>query len=234
MTCIYLIRHGQASFGKDDYDCLSSLGEQQATHLGADLKRRGVRFDKVFRGSMLRHQQTAKGCLHAMGADESIIENTIVDANWNEYDHQDILAQLNPAFATPAGVKQHLMQHKNPNMALQNVIEEAFSRWMSNDFAQQYTESWKAYQNRIELAIQNVIDHNEDAKHIAVFSSGGPIAVLSQTLLNIPASNLMKVNWTLVNASITKIIHSKKGLVLSSLNDHSAFEGNHSHLITYK
>lgn len=234
MTCIYLIRHGQASFGKDDYDCLSALGEQQATHLGADLKRRGVRFDKVFRGSMLRHQQTAKGFLHAMGADESIVENTIVDADWNEYDHQDILVQLNPDFATPAGVKQYLMQHKDPNLALHNVIEEAFSRWMSNDFSHQYTESWVAYQSRIELALKKVIKQSDNAKHIAVFSSGGPIAILSQTLLNIPASNLMKVNWTLVNAGVTKIIHSKKGLVLSSLNDHSAFEGKHRHLITYK
>jgi broad specificity phosphatase PhoE len=234
MTCIYLIRHGQASFGKDDYDCLSVLGEQQATHLGADLKRRGVIFDKVFRGSMLRHQQTATACLHVMGADESIIENTFVDANWNEYDHQDILAQLNPDFATPGGVKQHLMQHKNPNLVLQYLIEEAFSRWMSNNFTQQYTESWMSFQSRIELALKNVIAHNDGVKHIAVFSSGGPISVLSQTLLNIPANNLMKVNWTLVNAGITKIIQSKQGLMLSSLNDHSAFEGNHRHLITYK
>ena len=40
MTSIYLIRHGQASFGKAEYDCLSELGEQQARHLGAGFKAR--------------------------------------------------------------------------------------------------------------------------------------------------------------------------------------------------
>ncbi|MFT6897580.1 MAG: broad specificity phosphatase PhoE [Paraglaciecola sp.] len=66
MACIYLIRHGQASFGKDDYDCLSELGHQQARQLGADLERRGIRFGHAIRGGMLRHQQTANACLKAM------------------------------------------------------------------------------------------------------------------------------------------------------------------------
>ena len=34
MTTIYLIRHGQASFGAANYDQLSNKGEQQATLLG--------------------------------------------------------------------------------------------------------------------------------------------------------------------------------------------------------
>ena len=34
MTTIYLIRHGQASFGAESYDKLSPNGELQATLLG--------------------------------------------------------------------------------------------------------------------------------------------------------------------------------------------------------
>ena len=34
MGTIYLVRHGQASFGSDDYDQLSPLGEEQSWHLG--------------------------------------------------------------------------------------------------------------------------------------------------------------------------------------------------------
>ena len=37
MTTIYLIRHGQASFGAANYDQLSNKGEQQATLLGSIL-----------------------------------------------------------------------------------------------------------------------------------------------------------------------------------------------------
>ena len=47
MTCIYLIRHGQASFGQDNYDCLSQLGEQQAHLLGQHFSERNIQFDQV-------------------------------------------------------------------------------------------------------------------------------------------------------------------------------------------
>ena len=38
---IHLVRHGQASFGTDDYDRLSDLGRMQATLAGRELARRG-------------------------------------------------------------------------------------------------------------------------------------------------------------------------------------------------
>ena len=40
---LLLVRHGQASFGKSDYDRLSPGGHRQARLLGADLARRGLR-----------------------------------------------------------------------------------------------------------------------------------------------------------------------------------------------
>jgi broad specificity phosphatase PhoE len=33
MSTLYMIRHGQASFGKSDYDKLSEKGERQAEYL---------------------------------------------------------------------------------------------------------------------------------------------------------------------------------------------------------
>ena len=38
MTTIYLIRHGQASFGAESYDKLSEKGELQAQRLGQYFK----------------------------------------------------------------------------------------------------------------------------------------------------------------------------------------------------
>jgi broad specificity phosphatase PhoE len=236
MTSIYLIRHGQASFGKADYDCLSELGQQQATHLGTGFRARLNGFDKVVRGSMQRHQQTADGCLSAMG--QSNIEAGIikqdVDAAWNEYDHQDILAQFNSELATAQGVKAYVSRQDNPHKALEQVIAQAFSRWISSDYNEDYAESWPDYQARIQKALANLINGLDGQKHVAVFSSGGPIALLSQAILGVPAKNLMTLNWTLVNCGITKLISSRKGVILSSLNEHARFEGDNKHLLTYK
>jgi broad specificity phosphatase PhoE len=231
MTSIYLIRHGQASFGKAEYDCLSELGEQQATHLGASFRDRSAGFDKVVRGSMQRHQQTADGCLSAMG--QKHIEPQL-DAGWNEYDHQDILAQFDSQLATAHGVKVYVSQQDNPHKALKHVIGQAFSRWISSQHNDDYVESWPAYQARIQKALATLISGLDGEKRVAIFSSGGPIALLSQAMLGVPAENLMTLNWTLVNCGITKLIDTRKGVILSSLNEHSAFEGKHKHLLTYK
>lgn len=231
MTAIYLIRHGQASFGKADYDCLSELGEQQAAHLGTSFKVRLGSFDKAVRGSMQRHQQTADGCLSAMGQTDLEIQ---VDAGWNEYDHQDILAQFNSELATAQGVKAYVSKQENPHKALETVIIQAFNRWISSHHNGDYIESWPDYQERIQNTLANLISGLDGEKRVAVFSSGGPIALLSQSLLGVPAENLMALNWTLVNCGITKLINTKKRVILSTLNEHSVFEGKSKHLLTFK
>jgi len=45
MGTLYLVRHGQASFGADNYDVLSPLGHRQAERLGQYLKERGIDFE---------------------------------------------------------------------------------------------------------------------------------------------------------------------------------------------
>jgi broad specificity phosphatase PhoE len=231
MTLIYLIRHSQASFGKAEYDCLSELGEQQARHIGNSFRARLGGFDKVLRGSMQRHQQTADGCLSAMGQNDIQPQ---VDAGWNEYNHQDILAQFDSQLATANGVKSYVSKQHKPHKALEQVIGQAFSRWIGSQHNNDYIESWPDYQARIQAALANLISGLDGEKRVAVFSSGGPVALLAQAILGVPAENLMALNWTLVNCGITKLISTRKGAILSSLNEHSAFEGEHKHLLTYK
>ena len=49
MAVIYLIRHGQASWGKADYDDLSATGIAQSQHLGSVLLKRIGRPDMMQR-----------------------------------------------------------------------------------------------------------------------------------------------------------------------------------------
>ena len=45
MGTLYLVRHGQASFGADDYDQLSELGHKQSVRLGEYFAHKGIHFD---------------------------------------------------------------------------------------------------------------------------------------------------------------------------------------------
>ncbi|HET8705674.1 MAG TPA: phosphoglycerate mutase family protein, partial [Pseudomonadales bacterium] len=67
MGQLYLIRHGQASFGEADYDKLSPTGWQQATQLSHWLHQQGIDFDAVYAGTLRRHRETAEAALQHRG-----------------------------------------------------------------------------------------------------------------------------------------------------------------------
>lgn len=233
MPSIYLVRHGQASFGQQNYDDLSDLGVKQAQVLGASLANRVGKFDQVVLGTMQRHAQTAQHSLSQM-SEPVDVENWQRDAGWNEYDHQDILAQLGPEFETAKGIQAFVAKQDNPKAAFEKLFNDAINRWMSGDFDSEYVESWGHYQSRINQALSDVCQLYADAKSIAVFTSGGPISVVTQKLLGVAAHNIMDLNWTLVNCGVSKIVSSRSRTFVSSLNEHPHFEGQHRQLVSYK
>ena len=60
MATIYLIRHGQASFGAENYDKLSELGCRQAEVAGEYFRDTGIQFDAVYSGDLSRQRETAR------------------------------------------------------------------------------------------------------------------------------------------------------------------------------
>lgn len=66
MAELYLVRHGQASLGFDNYDQLSKKGTQQCVWLGGQFARNGLRFDRVVAGTLQRHAQTLDAIRRAL------------------------------------------------------------------------------------------------------------------------------------------------------------------------
>lgn len=66
MAKLFIVRHGQASFGQANYDQLSELGWQQARWLGEYFAERELNFHRVVAGDLQRQQDTAKGVLEGM------------------------------------------------------------------------------------------------------------------------------------------------------------------------
>lgn len=66
MGTLYLVRHGQASFGADDYDVLSPLGHQQALRLGEYFAAKGMVFDAALTGTLQRQISTYEGICKGM------------------------------------------------------------------------------------------------------------------------------------------------------------------------
>lgn len=233
MSKIYLIRHGQASFGKENYDQLSELGETQASVLGKSLSERIGNVDQVYLGSMRRHQQTKVNCLSHFDYSDSKT-NTTIDSGWNEYDHEEILLKLDPQLTSMKELMARFGKQSNPKTAFKQYFVDAVARWMSGDHDDDYTESWFEFTGRVKAALQSVRDNLDGAQNTLVFTSGGPISVLTQSLLAVPQAQVMKINWTLLNCGVTKLVVTSSDMFLASLNEHSHFEGaQYKALITY-
>ncbi|MFL6623973.1 MAG: histidine phosphatase family protein [Sulfurifustaceae bacterium] len=230
MGAIYLIRHGQASFGKTEYDELSEMGVEQSRLLGDALRSRLPNVDVVFCGTQRRHRQTADACLRAYGYTDTPQET----ADLNEYDHNEIVERYEPRYVDRQAMFAELSKTGNLRRAFQEMFTKAVARWVSGQHDTDYTESWPSFRARCLRALDHIVQSSGSSKTALVFTSGGPISAVSQTLLRIPDAYAFQINWTLVNCGVTKIIYSERGKYLLTLNEHSHFEGERKELITYR
>ena len=87
MPTVFLVRHGQASFGAADYDVLSDLGRRQAGIVAASLAERGYHPARLLSGTLRRQRETAAP-FAALATPALAIEE---EPRWDEFDPDDVL-----------------------------------------------------------------------------------------------------------------------------------------------
>ncbi|MDG1506545.1 MAG: phosphoglycerate mutase family protein, partial [Luminiphilus sp.] len=80
MANLLIIRHGQASFGADNYDQLSALGQHQADLTGEFLSQSGVQLSAAFSGDLSRQRETGQRILAQLEDAPSLV----IDPRFNE------------------------------------------------------------------------------------------------------------------------------------------------------
>jgi broad specificity phosphatase PhoE len=208
MGQIYLVRHGQASFGAADYDQLSDTGVEQSRLLGEWFAGCGQRFGQAVAGSLKRHRQTAEACLGAMPPDQRPGE-LHTDAGFDEYDHREVLARHLPQGGDPLAAKDQLGgDDGNPRKAFQKLFAQAMERWMGGRHDADYRESWPAFRARCAAALMRVVQQAGASQSVVVFTSGGPIAAICQELLGMPDRRAADLNFSIVNSAVTRLLYS--------------------------
>ena len=230
MGTIYLVRHGQASFGGSNYDQLSALGHRQAQVLGGALAARGLKPSRLVAGAMRRHAETAQGCIAGLG----LAQGFDVDAGWNEYDHLDILARLDPRFAEQPAIAAYVQARTPGSKPFAELFREAMTRWMSGAHDADYRESWVQFAARVEAALARLSESMKPDEQALVFTSGGVISVVARRLLGLDLPTMMRVNACIANASVTKLLLVGDGPKLSTLNEHGHFEHAAAELLSYR
>ncbi|MGX9459680.1 histidine phosphatase family protein [Shewanella sp. A14] len=229
MANIYLIRHGQASFGANNYDKLSSLGLSQARHLGEYFNQRLIQPNHVICGNMTRHQQTRDACLSTI--DPPLLHDSLqISPEWNEFNHENVIAVFRPDLAKPDVMKQYLNQQASPSRAFIKLFNQAILQWQHVPISTNYSESWQHFYNRVSIGLQQIISYTKQDDTVFIFTSGGVISAAIMQILSIPEAEFFNINKQLVNCSITQLQLKRQRLSLITMNEHGFFDGSQRHL----
>jgi broad specificity phosphatase PhoE len=213
MGSIHLIRHGQASWGSADYDQLSATGMEQSIALGTSWEACGWAPTASVAGSLKRHAQTAIATIDACGEGDGYD----VDAGWDEFDHLAI-ARAHDAGAMTADPKE-----------FQRLLNDALDGWIAGHG--EHGETYEDFVRRVMTSFEAVVADAGRGRSIAVFTSGGPIALVVSHLLTGDPSLFQRVNDVVINASVTTVIVGSTGARLLAFNESTHLPRD---LVTYR
>ena len=198
MPVVLLVRHGQASFGADDYDVLSDLGRAQSEVVGQELGRRALRSPTVVTGTLRRQQDTASLAL------PDVVPR--VDGRFDEYDHLGLLQAYPPDDPS----------HDGTSRGVQALLDQALARWVDDP-----SGSWPAFSSGARAAVEELASSLEKGTDAVVFTSGGVVAAVCAGLLGLGADGVVALNRVTANGAITKLVVGRSGVSLVSFNEHA-------------
>jgi broad specificity phosphatase PhoE len=235
MATIYLIRHGQASFGAADYDKLSPLGMRQAQVAGEYLRDQGIVLDAAYSGDLLRQRETAQLAL----ASQSGEVRHHVDARFNEIRNEEQLKFLLPELVkTNPAIRQLVDGGLSSSKDYQKVIDAVFNHWVSEQCNEPRIQSWSDYSGGARAALQEVMASQGSGKTLGIFTSGGTIATLVAQVLGLSGAQTYQFYEPIFNCSITQIFYNGDRTSLSYFNDRSYLQvlgaAKAENLVTYR
>ncbi len=205
MGNLYLVRHGQASFGAVDYDNLSSLGVQQSVRLGEYFAQKGIQFDAVLTGSLRRHAQTWAGI--AKGA--ALEHDPLVWPGLNEYDSEAVIQAIHP---------QPLQKPDTPEVYRHHfrLLRDGLRQWMNGVVSPKGMPTYTEF----VLGVSSALDHVRQncSGNVLMVSSGGPISTAVGHLLGTTPETTIELNLRIRNSSVTEFDFNPKRHTLVTYN----------------
>lgn len=209
MGTLYLVRHGQASFGADDYDNLSPLGHRQARRLGAYWRQclgPDLTFDAVLIGTLRRQRQTWQGIAEGAGL------SNVPQVSWpglNEYDGDAVIAavQSEPLVSsdTPEGYRAHFQ-----------ALRRGLNAWMRGEVTPAGMPTYAQFVHGVVAALDHV--RRQYSGNVLLVSSGGPITTAVGHVLQVPPAVTIEMNLRYRNTAVTELVFNPKRHSLVAYN----------------
>lgn len=236
MSTIFFIRHGQASFGKENYDELSERGYRQSRLLAGHLAERGVSFDVMYTGTLERQIKTADQLILNLTEAGRPLPELHRREGLNEYPTRQIFEALVPlAVRTNPALLNDVKQLMTDRRSFQKVFEAAMTLWGKGTHETPGLLSWSEFSARVDSVVNEIMAAYGTGRNVAVFTSGGPISVVVGRTLNLSSDDIMRVAEQIVNTSVSRFKCTEKRFTLFTFNEFAHLEKEKDNtLITYR
>jgi broad specificity phosphatase PhoE len=237
MSVMYLVRHGQASFGAENYDKLSPKGIEQSRILGQHLIDAGILPDAIYTGTMARQKDTEIKVRERYRQSGREMPAAAMLEGLDEFDSTAImLSQWPGMLQAEPHLAEHLPRMYESKDSFKRIFEGAMLRWVSGTSESPEVESWKAFSSRVAGAIVRIMKEQDRGKTIFVFTSGGPIAAAMQVALSLSPEAAIRLNWQVINTSYTKFMYNAERITLACFNcsSHLDLHTDRLKLISYR
>ncbi len=205
MGTLYLVRHGQASFGAANYDQLSPLGVQQCRQLGRYWACKDLRFARVITGTLQRQVQSFEAIADGMDLRLPALQLP----GLNEYDSHAVIHAIHP---------QPLPKPDSPEAYRQHfrILRDGLAAWMQGRTAPAGMPSYADFVAGIHAALDQV--RSETGGDVLMVSSGGPISTVVAQVLGAPAETSIELNLRIRNSAVSTFAFNPKKLSLVTFN----------------
>ena len=229
MATLYLIRHGQAGFGPDEYDVLSAVGATQAQALGRHLVAANRRVDLLFCAPRRRHRETGEALRRGIadakaaalpertaplgmtgGTDFQVA--THICPEFDEFPFGEILLSAcgpQGLLAQEYAALLAELEGRNPlhdGRAFGRLFRRAMPLWI--DGALSVSETFAEFSRRVRHGLGTVAAAAQalgPGGSAAVITSAGAIAATLQQVLGVTDDMMLRLCLALYNTGVSEL-----------------------------
>ena len=239
MGILFLVRHAQASFLEQNYDKLSKLGEAQAHLLGEYWTQRNIVFDRACVGPCVRQKDTIELVSAVYNQAGLKFPKPLVLPEFDEYQAEAVLERSLPGLLeVNQGIRdlhaafQSSSDSAGRRVTFQKLLEAVVGEWVHGAICPPGVETWLQFCSRVNSGLAKFLSAGGHGERVAIFTSGGPIAVAMQRALQLSPESTLQVSWMSRNCSWSEFLYTAQRFTLSAFNVHGHI--NDPAMLTYR
>jgi broad specificity phosphatase PhoE len=210
---IYLVRHGQAPFGTDDYDRLTATGVAQCEQLARHWRAIGRKIDCVYAGTLRRQRDSAAAFACVFADPRGAVPESRAIAGFEEYDHRALL-DAHEAGGSRADSRDPREFHRR--------LSRALAAWTDGSIAG--FERYDAFRQRCAAALESLLAGTGRGRTAVLFASAGSLAAALQAALGIGDRDAVRLKLTFYNTGVSCLLWDGETITIESLNTVSHLE----------